>query len=251
MNADHAFPTEKILSKIGGIANSSRRLILKSSRQKVSPALLSQADACSSGWGSVRNGKITGNSRLFLSKLLIDTLKTAQSMSPADVCVISSIFRESELHRAENGIDTELVKTFSDFLNRTLSIFTESLSLTELFQLYVQLLHLSSTEPEVVPERDHVSRSLTSRIRNGEELPIDFPTLEFVDTYIEDMDECILNTLSRWALRSVYRYRRESNPTDSSELTANLLAIQKGYDYKKISPPSKEFIDAIRIFITV
>jgi hypothetical protein len=170
-------------------------------------------------------------------------------MSPIDVCIICCIFRDSGLSRAESGLDRELVETFSEFLSRTIDAYKDSLSLSELFRVYEGLLQLSIQDPSLGTLIDTLSDSLLHRIRSGEELCRDFPIADFIDTYMEEIDEPILTNMSNWTLKRVQYFRANPSLEERRDVGEGILAVQKCFDYCKIKEPNIEFIDAVRKYI--
>ena len=187
-------------------------------------------------------------SRDHVTRLVLRSLKATQTLSPADICLLYTRFKSSEATALRCGADVKMLQTFTELLDRIIRLNCDSLCLAELVSVYDELLKASLSDPRFRPFRDQLSEALFRRLRGGEELPVHFPVVVFVDSFIEEIDESILNTLSDWASARVNRSRRTSD-LPSPDLIDAILAIQSCFDTHKISPP-ESFTSAVRKLVS-
>jgi len=182
------------------------------------------------------------------TKLILDSIRVIQVLSPADVFLLSVSFDQSGLSRMDSGIHRDLVATFAELLDRVMRLNCEHLCLSELCSLYTDLLRISVSEQAFVPHRDRVGETLLTRVRQQEEIPRNFPMLLFVETFMQDLDAETLDNLSTWLLRQSQTCPSATgNP--HPELVEIALAMQGCFDTLKLRP-SERFISAVRKLVS-
>ena len=223
--------------------------MINPSRAAVHRSVISQIADISTGWEAVLSGQ-DSISRANLTALLLASLRQIQSMTPVDVCIISSVFRGSGKFFAEMGIDDQLLGVFAEMLKRTEVLYEEALSVQNLFGLYSDLLILSVELPVVIKTRDRCADALLARVRSGELLPSNFKMMEFLDAFSQDVDPPLMKSVSDWALRKVnVNSDKQTDNLIPTQLVHELLAIQRAFEAAKLHP-SKKFVEAVATFIS-
>ena len=185
-----------------------------------------------------------------VSRVIVDSLRTMQFMSPTDVCTISAIYKLANIRSPIHGIDRTLVQTFEEFLVRAERAFTTSLSLPDLLDLYVELLHVSSAHPNLRAKSDRIQDALAARLRLDESIPYTLRLTRLVDAVGTRMDQEIAQVLSRAALSRVTVFVREDNILShkSESVSEDLLALDRVFSQIGLQP-HPDFVEAVRRFI--
>ena len=222
------------------------KLIVEISRQRLSTSLVERTRSVLGSWASLFSGsfQITRNSS---SRLLVDTLSVIQAMSPADVVSVAVTCSKSSVLLPITGVDRGLVDLFEINLNRTLRVYREALSLTELVNLYCELLDLSASVEAFSTYRSQFGDALVRRIRSRETIPDNFSLHEFLDAFSADLDEEILSAVSAFVLAKIEA--RINEESLDSTLMDSLLSVDSAYARMKLKP-CKEFVQAVKLFIT-
>jgi hypothetical protein len=228
-----------------------KKLVVKSALQRIPSSMSGELDFVVSAWGRVAGDIVIVDSRGF-AQLMVRTLRCIQSMSYADMCVISAI--ESRISTTEVGshVDRELHMLFRDMLSRCTHVYGSHLSLDELLDAYSQILRFSSSDPDSFSQiRREVSHHLLSRIAAGEKIPLKFNMHAFVGTFISDLNESHLPGFSDWCLHRVKSLHTNSNssPTLAYQVTSDLLTIQKVFDTLHVAPTA-DFELAVKICVS-
>ncbi len=204
-------------------------------------------DDLMAGWGGVRSANLA-SCRNKHTQLLLDSLRVVPAMSPSDVCLLITHFEQSNLTGADSGLDPVLIQTFSELLEKIMKINCDCLCLTDLFTTYVDLLQASTADRSYVNPRERFAHALLSRMRASEEVPQNFPVVQFLDSFVGEIDSPILETLSQWACKSVHRISSPViNPPHG--FVDSFLAIQDAFHSRKI-PVSDLFISAVRKLVS-
>jgi hypothetical protein len=241
-------PFEKILRNLHSYRNSGkRRLILRPYRQKIDSRDVNMVNSiipnweptCFSNFGSDRNKD---------TLLLLDSLRAVHAMSASDVCFMKTCFDQSRLAKADSGIDPVLVETFSELLEKVIKLNCDCLCLTDLFSTYLDLLKVSVADRNFVPLREQFANALLCRIKSSEELPQKFPIVQFLGSFVCEIDSQILDGLSQWAHKSIDRESRDTS-TCPLDLVDAVLAIDEAYNTRKIPVPDR-FISAVRKLVS-
>ena len=220
---------------------------MRPSRQTMPKPVVSESLRIIEAWDCLRTSdEMPGRNEG--TKLLLNSIRIVQALSPSDTCLVTVAFRDSGLSRAESGIDSELVETFAELLERLLRLNCESLCLVELCSFHADLFRVSVQDRAFVPYRDRVASALVTRVREQERLPDSFPVLSFLDTFMQDVDEKILENLSKWFLEQTSRAPMQTKDLDPV-LVDTALEIQRCYDTLKVHQ-SDQFIRAVRRLVS-
>jgi hypothetical protein len=222
--------------------------LVRALQQKLSEAQIREVRRVMSVWMQALGTESTLRSQSFV-QLMIDTLRIVPSIGPTDLAIINAIFGNPTISLNFNRVDVELRDTFQEVLKRTLVIYCDSLSLSELYDVYRELLAITSDESNIHNARTALSRSLIERIAGGQRIPANFPLLHFLDCLSNEITPEVLDEASKWTFRKV-KYAQTDSLREASqeELKRTALHIQSLYE-KLHSKPSLEFIETVKILI--
>lgn len=212
--------------------------------------MLSMIEDVARRWAQIQSGRFPLR-KACISKVVVDSLKTMQFMSPTDVCTISAIYHSVNLRAPTQGCDECLVGTFEEFLRRAEHVFETSLSLPDLLDLYVEILHVTSVHPGLRQKSDAIQEALAVRLRTHTYVPLSVKLKRLVDAVGSKIDEQILNVLSEVALSRIEalgRKRVSVSDERSNDIVEDLLALDKVFNQMG-RQPSRDFVEAVRRFI--
>ena len=223
-------------------------IVIRTHRHKLTQLQVKQAQTLMRKWNQVHD-EIFDFGKGSSTEMLVDTLRGIQLISPSDIVIIHSIFMNPDLQYRFQTVDPVLLKTFSEVLNRTVSVYRECLSLPELYHAYVELLPILSKDPILINSRDSFSKSLLCRISSGETIPVSFPVLHFLDTFSGDITHEVLNEVSKWIRKRATKAKKDcQSDRVSEELATVVVSIQSFYEKLGCSP-SSDFIETVRILV--
>jgi hypothetical protein len=226
--------------------NFSRKVVLETSRQKLDVSLVSRVESVLSRWTRIKDESDTGT-RAECSRLLVETLSIIQAASPIDVVIIAAISQNTSILTPKIGIDLNLVHCFEEFIKRSFTVFSDVLSLTELFRLYCELLDLSLVNDLLSPYRVQFGAALTRRIKANERIPDQFAVPEFLDAFTSDLDEEIMNPVSACVLKRIKS--SEVLSLQDKYFVETLLSVDSACARARLKP-SSDFVEAVKLFIT-
>jgi hypothetical protein len=212
--------------------------------------MLSMIEDVARRWDQIQSGRFPFT-KACMTKVVVDSLKTMQFMSPTDVCTISAIYHYVNLRAPTHGIDECLIGTFEEFLRRAEQVFATSLSLPDLLDLYVEILHVTSAHPGLRQKNDAIQEALANRLRTHTYVPLSVKLKRLVDAVGSKIDEQILNVLSGVALSRIEALGRNKvlvSDETSDDMVYDLLALDEVFNQMG-RQPSRDFVEAVRRFI--
>ena len=177
-----------------------------------------------------------------LTRLFVSTLQVVQHITTSDLGLILSIYKSGYGAGVFSGVDVGLLKTFEETLDRGLCASFEVLSLPDLLKIYIELVQISVSSPQLDVSFANAGRAILSRVRDGEAIPMSFPVGRFLDVFRTDLDEGVLTAVSEHMLHKVKLGRQRS------ELSSDLVALEQAYVASKCQV-SLSFIESVRIFV--
>ena len=192
-------------------------------------------------WADVYENKDKLISPAQFSNMLIQSLRDIQLMSPMDLGVMLAMYNKFHTNGYFAGTDSALVRTVGETFTRGVSAICDSLSLVDLFELYIEILAFSRVRQDLDMSICFFETALLRRVRVGENLSLDFPFMSYIDVFRESLDEEVLNQLSVHLLAC-------AKEIDRNQLAQQIVALDSVYESLKVLP-SRSLVECVKAFV--